>query len=375
MVFVKVDEIWVILDVEGPQLLNDNAWETTVALAKGYPNWDKIAPEIVIIPSPTEEGMTLGEIIAARFYQRLSVIDDIWGDFHRILQDPTYSSGHTLKVVLSFYKAMGATSQWLYEFAKKSLRVVPNIDWVLAHLKGEYNVWMISTSYEFFIRAFCDSVGFDFRRTHCTAVNEFDTIPISKKEARTLLAFMREVAAMPVIEYNKETGEVIPEHQAHYDRFTSFIWETVYSMPVGELLRSVLPVGQTQKREAMEWICHRWDVPKEKVMYVGDSQTDIQCAEWLQGVGLVMMFNAKGVRVCRLADVMYIGEDARAIAWVANLFAREGRQGVIDYYKLPRSMKDGELLTTVTPENVEELEAISVRKRRGFRGVGIGGLT
>lgn len=349
----KNNTIWIFIDNEGPCTLNDNAQENMVALAKEY---------------------GLGEEVGVRAYKHISTIDDIWGDFHRIAKDPTYSSGHTLKVVLPFYKAMGATSQWLYDFVKHNLRVVPNIDSVLANLNRKYNVWMISTSYEFFIRAFCDLVGFDFFRARCTFVKKFDEIPITKEEKDLIQAFMQEVAQMPTIEYDGKTGEVIEEHRAHYDHFTDFIWETLYNMPVGELLRIVHPVGQTQKREVVEQICQEFGVPKEKVMYVGDSQTDVQCAEWLQGMGLTMMFNGKG-RVCRISDIMYIGEDARAIEEVADLFAKRGRQDVIDYCTPPREVKCGGLLATITPGNIAELESMSIKKRQEFRGIHIGDLT
>ena len=347
------DTISLFVDNEGPSTLNDNAQENMVKLAIQC---------------------KLGEEVGVKCYKNFSNIDDIWGDFHRVPKDSTYSSGHTLKVVLPFYKAMGATSQWLYNFAKESLRVVPNIGSVFRDLNLNYNVWMISTSYEFFIRAFCDFVGFDFARACCTFVKGFDGIPISEEEIASLLAFMQEVAQMPIIEYDGKTGEVIKKHQIYYDRITDFVWKTVYRMDVGEFLREVHPVGQTQKREAMEQICQELGIPKDRAMYVGDSQTDVQCVEWLRGEGLTMMFNGKG-RVCHISDIMYIGENARAIEEVANRFAQLGRRGVIDYYTPPRGAEYGGLLTAVTPENSRELEEQSVKKRKEFRGVHIGELT
>ena len=350
---IKNDKIWLFLDNEGPCALNDNAQENAVALAK-------------------ECG--LGEEVGVNFYRGTSNIDDIWGDFHKLPKDPSYSSGHTLKVVLPFFKAMGATAEWLERFARESLRIVPNIETVLPRLSHRFNVWQISTSYEFFIRAFCDAVGFDFARTRCTAVDGFDAIRLTDTEARQLLAFMREAATMPVIQYDEKTGEVAPEHQEHYDRFTQFVWKTVYGMSVGELLRTVHPVGQAQKREAVERICSEYSVPKERAMYVGDSQTDVQCVEFLQGRGLTMAFNGKG-HVCKISDIMYIGENARAIEEVAHNFAKLGREEVLRYYSPYRKAKCGGLIATVTQENFKELHDKSVKKRKKFRGVAIGDLT
>ena len=85
-----------------------------------------------------------------------------------------------------------------------------------------------------------------------------------------LRSFMEEAAKMPIIEYDGKSGEVIPEHQTHYQRFTDFVWERVYNLPVRELLRAVLPIGQTQKREAIEGICQEVGLPKEKAIYIGD---------------------------------------------------------------------------------------------------------
>ena len=376
---IPKSDIWVILDIEGPQVLNDNAQETTVALAKRMEEknsyfWEKVAPSIGITPSEKEEEMTLGEIIGTRFFHFMSVIDDIWGDFHRIPQDPSYSSGHTLKDILPFFKAMEATYQWSYEFAKKSIRVMPNIQEVLLRLDRKYNVWMVSTSYEFFIQAFCDLVGLPLKKAYCTRVPKLDEIPISLDERITLLRFMKSVAEMPLIEYNKETGEVASKHQINYDMVTDFIWNTVYKMPVGELLRIVHPAGQTQKREVVERICKKFGVPRKRVIYWGDSQTDVQVVEWLREDGIAAMFNGKG-KVFAKSNIAYIGENAEVIEEAADCFAERGQQGLINYCTPSREAKGGGKLTVITPENAEALEKESVDKRKQVRGVHIAELT
>jgi len=344
--------IWDFFDVEGPQTQNDNAQENTVALAKQC---------------------GLGEQVGIEFYKRMSTIDDNWGDFHKIAKDPPYSSGHTLKVILPFKKAMGANSQWFYEFAKKSIRVVPNIAGVLKNLDSKYNVRLVSTSYDFFIKAFCDLVGFDFEKAFCTRVEKFDEIPITEGEAEILKSFMKEVATWPVIQYDEKTGEVYPSHQKYYDLITGFIWEFVYYLPVGQFLKTVHPVGQQQKREAIIRTVQKFNIPRKKIFFVGDSQTDVGCVQYLQGTGLTMMFNGKG-KVCDISDLMYIGEDARAIEEVANLFAQKGREWVIKYFTPYRQSAHG-TISAVTPQNLDQLKEMSVKKRKEFRGIHIGELT
>lgn len=345
-------DIWAVFDNEGPQTKNDNAQENTVALA---------------------EKCGLGPEVGADFYQRISKIDDIWGDFHKIAKDPDYSSGHTLKVMLPFFKAMGATSQWLYDFAKKSIKVVPNIAGVVRNLDSKYSVRQISTSYDFFIRAYCDLIGFDFAKSACTKVPVFDGIPISKENAEVLKAFMKTVVNWPVIQYDQKDGEVFPSGRTAYNCMTGFIWEFLYYLPIGSLLQSVHPVGQQQKREVLINIAQKHKIPREKIFYVGDSQTDVGCVQLIKEQGLTMMFNGKG-KVCDDSDLMYIGEDARIIEEVVDLFAQHGREWVIGYYTPQRQVHHG-IIAAVTPQNLEELKEMSSKKRKEFRGVSIGELT
>jgi energy-converting hydrogenase A subunit R len=349
---MKKRDIWVVLDNEGPQTKNDNAQENTAILA---------------------EQCGLGQEVGADFYQRISTIDDIWGDFHKIAKDPNYSSGHTLKVVLPFFKAMGATSQWLYAFAKESIKVVPNIAGVVRSLDSKYNVRQISTSYDFFIRAYCDLIGFEFGKSACTTVPVFDSIAISKEDNEVLKAFMKEVATWPIIQYDQKTGKVFPSCDSAYNAITGFIWEFVYYLPAGTLLQTVHPVGQQQKREVLIDIAKEHKIPREKIFYVGDSQTDVGCIQYIKGEGLTMMFNGKG-KVCDDSDLMYIGEDASIIEEVADLFAQHGREWVIEYYTPQRQAYHG-MIAAVTPQNLEELKGMSSKKRKEFRGVSIGELT
>lgn len=350
---MKSEKLLVLLDLEGPEVLNDNAFETIVELAKLC---------------------GLGEEVGRKLYQRMSVIDDVWGDFHRIPKDPSYSSGHTLKVVLPFFKAMGATREWLYDFARQNLRIVPNIKEVLTELQTKYEVYIISTSYSWFVKAYCDAVGFPFKRAYCTRVRGFDQIHLWDYDRKLLLDFIGNVALMPVIEYNPKTGKVKPECEMTYLKMTDFVWNTLYHMQSGRLLRTVHPVGQTQKLEVARKIRQATRTLKMRTMYVGDSQTDVQVVKWLKDSGLTLMFNGKG-KVCSLAHLMYIGEDARAMLEVADYFAQGGQTATFYRYLPPWEAKCGGIIASVTKENIQELEAQSVAKRKAFRGVAIGELT
>lgn len=347
----------VVLDNEGPCTKNDNAFEILVA--------------VLMLFGFSEEA-------AASVFRNLSVIDDIWGDFKKMARlDPTYSAGHTLKVILPFVRALGVKLEWLCEFSRDHILVVPGINMVIPDLQNRgYGVFQISTSYSFFIEAFCNLVGLDFHRTYCTQIdpNLYNGVSATAKQKNELLKFLEELSQMPAIEYDHNTGDIFEEHRANYDRITEFIWRTLRNMEVGRLMKEIHPIGQFQKYESFKDIERITEQPLGRMMYVGDSQTDVEVARYLRGQGLVMMFNGKGP-VCELSDIMYIGQNAWAIAEIADIFHEDGREGVIKYCMPSRQEMFGGELCAVTPENVGLLEVMSVRMRKDFRGVRIGSLT
>ncbi|MDP1845129.1 MAG: hypothetical protein Q8L09_00090 [Candidatus Moranbacteria bacterium] len=348
----------VVLDNEGPCTKNDNAFELFVAILMLF---------------------GFSEKAAAATFRNLSVIDDIWGDFKKMARlDPTYSAGHTLKVILPFIRALGTKLEWLYEFSKSNILVVPKIDLVIPDLQNRgYEIFQISTSYSFFIEAFCDLVGLDFQQAYCTRIDPklYNGVSTTTRQKNKLLKFLEELSQMPPVKYDHLTGEIAENHQKNYDRITGFIWYTVRNMEVGRLMKEVHPVGQFQKYEALKDIAEIADQPLRRIMYVGDSQTDVEVARYLLNKGLVMMFNGKGHQVCELSDIMYIGQDARAITEVADVFDKSGREGAISFCAPSRQAHFGGKLHVVTSENVKRLEARSENMRKKFRGVHIGSLT
>ena len=349
------DRFAVFLDNEGPCTLSDNAYESTVQLA-------------------IECG--LGEEVGRNFFRAISNVDDIWGDFdeHRPVQDPEYSAGGTLKVILAFLVAMKATSSWMRDFARSSLCVVPGIGQAIGVLDREFVLRQISTSYEFFVAEFCRIVHLDVGKIRCTKVPEFDALCLEEGERLKLLRFVEEAARLPLIQYLPD-GEIHPESKSVFDFITRFVWQELYFDRAGVFLRTVKTIGQLQKREAVAEILMDEDITLDHAMYVGDSQTDVQAIKLLAGRGLTVLFNGKGRHLFETADLAYIGEDAGVITWVAQRFRELGREEVRRVCSMVHCFPDGGILATIRPDSIDELERMSLTKRKSIRGVHIGSLT
>lgn len=350
---MKDRRILVVLDLEGPLLSNDNAFEITRYLAALC---------------------GLRAFIGGNFYERISRIDDIWGDFGLLGEiDPEYASGHTLKIMLPFFRAMWSDKRNLYEYSRRTVRVLPGADSTLRNLTKSYDCRIVSTSYDFFVKAALDSCGIDHRLAVCTQTPEFGDIPIGMFQRRALLDFMIEVAGMPLIEYNRETGEIDPRHRHPYDRITDFIWNELYYWDVGGLLSDVHPVGQAQKLEALITISGLLGYEPRDILYVGDSQTDVACVKYLRKHGLTLLINAKRP-VLESGHISAAVSDARVIGIIADLFADSGREAVLEHYAAGRTVPGG-YARTITADNLPSLEAINVCARQKARGAAVAALS
>ncbi len=143
-----------ISDCEGPISKNDNAFE----LAENFiPNGDK-------------------------FFTNISLYDDVLAD---VLKKPGYNAGSTLKLILPFFKAYSITDSQMEVFSAKNIVLIANSKATLEYIQRIANSFIISTSYEHYIKALCKAVDFPYKNTYCTKV-KLDKCPITPTRKRAL---------------------------------------------------------------------------------------------------------------------------------------------------------------------------------------------
>jgi energy-converting hydrogenase A subunit R len=126
-----------ISDCEGPISKNDNAYEIT---AQFVPNGDKL-------------------------FMLISKYDDVLAD---VLKKPDYSAGSTLKLILPFLKAYGVTDRQTEDFSAQNLILIANSKDTLQHVQSVASAYIVSTSYEQYIKALCKALEFPCENTYCT---------------------------------------------------------------------------------------------------------------------------------------------------------------------------------------------------------------
>ncbi|CEL24614.1 hypothetical protein [Methanobacterium formicicum] len=335
---------FVVSDCEGPISANDNAFE--------------LAGHFI------EDG--------EKFFQIVSQYDDILADE---IKRPGYNAGSTLKLILPFLKAYGATNQNMKDFSQENVLLIPGARATLGLLQFIMPTYIVSTSYEPYIRALCDLTNFSFNQCYCTRL-DLDSHPLSNADQEKLRQFRLSIVDNP-----------------DFDNLERIFWEELPEMEIYSLVEEVEPVGGEAKKEAVLDIMEKRSFQASDLMYVGDSITDVQPLNFAkENGGIALSFNGNEFALNN-ASIAAISDNTVITSVIADLFNRYDLKVVQDFAlsfeKDPEKavqehplnpqlasklVETNTRLEMVTENNLEELKEESSKFRKKVRGKSIGGL-
>jgi len=354
-----------ISDCEGPISKNDNAFEIT---SHFVPNGDKL-------------------------FTVISRYDDVIAD---VIKKPRYKAGYTLKLILPFLKAYEVTDQKMREFSTQSLILIPNARDTLQYVRKIAHTFIVSTSYEHYIKALCQALNFPYENTYCTKVS-INKYHMTAGEKSRLKELTREIQQMPTIELPfgaKSLNDFPEEHRKTIQRLDEIFWKEMANMESGKFFHKVTPVGGEEKADAVKKAAERAGTDLSSVMYVGDSITDVEAFKLVkENDGLAVSFNGNQYAV-KNAEIAILSENSIVTAIIADAFCRFGKQETLDLVKnwnrevlkknhvsqtllnrlfqlYPRELPKAKIITS---ENMEVLAEKSSKFRKKVRGEAIGRL-
>ncbi len=353
-----------VSDCEGPISKNDNAYELA---ANFVPNGDN-------------------------FFCNVSKYDDVLAD---VLKKPNYTAGSTLRLILPFLKTYGLNDARMEEFSADNILLIQNTKATLKQVQAIADSYIVSTSYEHYIKALCKAVDFPYKNTYCTKVS-LDKAAITPQERLQLRERAQEISQMPLItipQNAKSLTDFAQKDQALIKRLDEIFWSEIPKMFVGKFLNDVVTVGGEQKAESIRDVVKRLNEPLENVMYVGDSITDVEAFQLVkENGGLAVSFNGNSYAV-KNADVAVMSESNLVTAVIADIFCRSGKNETLKAVKswsqasLERAGVSSDLLKQfyaksevvpkvqiVTNENINSIVTESSDFRKKVRGVAIGKL-
>jgi energy-converting hydrogenase A subunit R len=328
-----------------------------------------------------------------KLFTVISKYDDVLAD---VLKRPNHRAGNTLKFILPFFKAYDVTDDKMRKFSAQNLVLISGIKETLQYVRKVAHSFIISTSYEHYIRTICRAIGFPYENTYSTNLS-IDKYCMTEEEKTKVKKIAKEIAQMPVIEISQEAKSLedfSEKDQNTIRRLDRIFSKEIASMQIGEIFREIDPVGGSEKAEAVKNAVKKVGVPLADVMYVGDSITDLEAFRLVKGNGgLAVSFNGNHYAV-RNAEIAVLSEHSVVTAVVADVFCRFGKEQTLrlvqnwNYEALKKNRVNKTLLNRlfslypkklpkvkiITDGNMESLAKESSEFREKVRGEVIGSL-
>ncbi len=281
------------IDCEGPITQNDNAFELC----------EELIPQ------------------GGDFFARVSKYDDYLADVEK---RPGYKAGDTLKLVLPFLKAFGATNKYMEEFSERTLVLLPGAQKMLPKVAEMMPTYIISTSYAPYLDALCKHTGFPKKQVYCTDV-DIDRYSLSDRERELLEKFLNEIIKMDLLSWPdgaNDSSDLTPGNREILARLNQIFWGEISNMAIGRLFDDVNPIGGVEKARAVENSLEETSNYLSDVFYVGDSITDVQALELVRkSGGVALSFNGNSYAV-KAAQFACISGSTLIIATLAELLMK-----------------------------------------------------
>jgi energy-converting hydrogenase A subunit R len=271
-----------VSDCEGPISVNDNAFE--------------LAGHFI------EDG--------EKFFQIVSRYDDILVDE---VKRPGYNAGDTLKLILPFLKAYGATNKNMKEFSSRNVLLIPGAKDTMSWVNDMMPSFIVSTSYQPYIQALCDLTHFPFDHCYCTRL-DLESHVLSEEDTIKLKEFKSSVVSNP-----------------EFENLEQIFWEEIPKMEIGSLFEEVKPVGGEAKKEAVLDIIQKNNFQPHELMYVGDSITDVEPLHFArENNGVAVSFNGNEYAL-KEASIALISDNTLITSIIADLFYRYDSKIVLKF--------------------------------------------
>ncbi|RAP52595.1 MAG: hypothetical protein BZ138_02850 [Methanosphaera sp. rholeuAM270] len=332
-----------VTDCEGPLSINDNAYEIS----------DYFIPE------------------GGEFFSILSNYDDM------LVEKNTegYLAGSTLKLILPFFKAYDLTENDLIQFSEDNINMLDGAYTMISYVQKIMPCYIVSTSYNQYIKALCEKTGFKYENTYSTQLN-MDKYDLNDEERESLLNIRENI----LFDYS-------------FENIDHLFNDVISKMQISTLMDSVTPVGGIGKRNAILDIIENQNYEPSNLMYSGDSITDCEALEFTkENEGISISFNGNNYSI-NSASISITSTNNLILALIADIFNNKSSNAVYDFineynedsletiikYSGNNEITQELLLNKasidlVTEDNVEELYNKSKIIRNKVRGQKIGNL-
>ena len=184
---------------------------------------------------------------------------------------------------------------------------------LIEHVQSIMPSYIVSTSYNQYIKALCNKTGFIYENTYSTQLN-MDDYELNNEEEEKLLDIHQNILL-----------------DSSFENIDRLFNEVISKMQINNLINSVTPVGGVGKRNAILDIIEKNDYIPENLMYSGDSITDKEALSYAkENGGVAISFNGN-IHSIQSASISIASTNNLILAFIADIFNNKGRNGVYEF--------------------------------------------
>ncbi|MGQ9543632.1 MAG: hypothetical protein ACUVTM_06075 [Candidatus Bathyarchaeia archaeon] len=288
-----------ITDCEGPISKNDNAFELA----------GKLIPE--------------GE----KLFTIISRYDDVQVE---IVRRPGYEPGDTLKLILPFLKAYGATDEVIRRLSAEGIMLIPGAAETLSYLARIMPSYIVSTSYQHYIGSLCELLNFPKANSYSTRL-ELDKFRVPEWELTKIREWASILIKRPPPEIPRGATSINDLDECDQETvklLNEIFWSEMKTMSIWSILSEVNPIGGREKVEAVKDIVQKNSSEVASVIYFGDSITDSAPLRYVkENGGVAVSFNGNEYAI-REAEFAIISDNTLVTTILATTFNEGGKAAV-----------------------------------------------
>ncbi len=262
-----------------------------------------------------------------RIFDTIQKYDYVHAAFPRRLD---YKLGSASKLVLPFLLAFDADNATVEEFCASNLVLLKGSEVTLNYVAQLGDAFLVSTSYEHYVRALCRAAGFPLENTYSTEVN-LDDFQLNSKEKGKLKSLAWEIGGMPPINIPSNATSLknfSSKDQATINRLDKIFWKEVAGTHCKRIFSDVKIASEAEKANAVAEVAGNLSSSLENMMYVGDDWADVEAMKLVkEGGGLTVAINGDAAAV-RNAQLAILSDNSEVISVLADLFLRYGMTNV-----------------------------------------------
>jgi energy-converting hydrogenase A subunit R len=316
----------ICFDLEGPLSPQDNAYE---------------------VMGLFENGLRVFETISR--YDDLLALDEKEG----------YEAGDTLSLIAPFLVHHKITEKNITEVSKKAV-LVDGAKGLIEDLQiKDWEVYIISTSYEQHALNIGNQLGVPKEKIYCTC------FPLDKYNQE-----FQDTDQSLIAEAEKEILEMYPpiNDMKVKMRLDRFFWGNLPKTPLGRVMEEMKVVGGQRKVDAVKIIAEKHNVDISDIIVVGDSITDLKMLDAVNKAGgLSVAFNGNKYAIPKAT----MGLATTNMLDLLNILAHwkdGGREATIAAFSDVKAKREPYIHVLVDRDNYDEVVDVHKKVRKIVRG-------